>query len=544
MPLGRQWAKHKTIQAARAIATHDRYVDFGIRLWVVEQDPAGVEVLAGRPKVRLIRSHEFGGVLDSRTHRFVGPTKQPVVWYGSKEQVEAVIHDRDLLKPKLQVYGAEGSGKTRGVLAPWVVMRALEFTGQWVEIGVTAPTQLRLGTVVESLHSIMAPEWYSFHVNTGLFRLVNGTRIRCLSTTKRSEEGGSPIQGWDWAAAAGDEFQDSFAVNDDIEARGRRAPGGVYRRLNTLTSKDSSSFRTFRDAWNSNPLCETRRLEGITNPFVDPQHWQNLRTMLDERSYKRRVLALDVGPEQAVYHTFERPVNLRPVPQIGARNITEQLLRVAGFGAPLGLLIGHDPGNVRDVSLLLRAYSVGTDPEPHWYVVGEVVTEQSTTEVHGLKLAKLCQTLGVWGELAPYQRPLVIADPQSEFEARGQPHPTVYRTLKKLGFEIRSASPQKHRVPIEARIAMVVSLLRNAAGKSRLFIATDDRGRPAAPGLLEALEMAERDAAGAPETKVKNQRAKRKDYSDFTSALGFALWRLERERVNPRPKVTDYATTS
>ena len=51
----------------RAVASSfDRYVDMGIVLHVVTQDPAGRELIAGAPKVRIVRTHYRGGIIDAK----------------------------------------------------------------------------------------------------------------------------------------------------------------------------------------------------------------------------------------------------------------------------------------------------------------------------------------------------------------------------------------------------------------------------------------------------------------------------------------------
>src|SRR5690606_25125431 len=102
---------------------------------------------------------------------------------------------------------------------------------------------------------------------------------------------------------------------------------------------------------------------------------------------------------------------------------------------------------------------------------------------------------------------------------------------KLAGFKALSAAYNakgegKGRVPKEARIEMVCRLLCNAAGERRLFVACDERRQPAAPRLVAALELSERDEAGKAETQRKNKQ----DLSHWPAALGYALWPYERLR--------------
>ena len=69
----------------------DRFVDFGLELRVVRGDAAGVEVLPGKPPLALVRTVRLGGVWDRALRRFVGETKDPIVWYLSKRQAAIVL---------------------------------------------------------------------------------------------------------------------------------------------------------------------------------------------------------------------------------------------------------------------------------------------------------------------------------------------------------------------------------------------------------------------------------------------------------------------
>src|SRR5690606_34881142 len=94
---------------------------------------------------------------------------------------------------------------------------------------------------------------------------------------------------------------------------------------------------------------------------------------------------------------------------------------------------------------------------------------------------------------------LVRADPYSD-SSEEHPDRGVYTAWKLAGFKALSAAYNakgegKGRVPKEARIEMVCRLLCNAAGERRLFVACDEHRQPAAPRLVAALELSERDEA-------------------------------------------------
>jgi len=497
----------------------DRYVDFGVRLHVVQHDPHhGVEVIPGMAPVVSTAVHEFGGLLDTRTLQWVGPSERPRIWYASEAQAKLLLQQEGA--PKVLCFGGMGAGKTR-TLAPWLLLRALELTGLGVELGGTAPTHERLGMLVEALGELMPASWFTYRAKDRLFLLRNGVRIRLVATTPRSAALGSPIQGWSWAACVSDEIQDSMGADADIEARGRKAPKGVYRRFCTATQKESPEWRTFRDRKKSTGNWAVERLEGSSNAFVWPAYWESLRDEYDDRTYRRLVLAQDVGPERAVYPSWSRDDNLRPVPQVGARDITHA--RVGAHG-----LVGHDPGTLQDVSLLLKCYSVRG--EDHWYVVDEITTHQTTAEEHVAVVRKRLQER--WDLQWPgedEQKVLVRCDPQGDSDNKTDR--SVYTTWRLAGFAIKSAAytpkgQPKGRVPKDAGIEMVCRLLCSASGKRRLFIACDDKRTPAAPKLVEAIELSERDEGGKAESKVKGKT----DFSHWPAALRYALWPYERTR--------------
>ena len=515
------WRLRQARSTIERLTSDERYVDFGVRIYTVRQDPHGTEVYSGRPKVSYTAQRDFGGMLDCRTCSFVAPSENPVIWFAGEAQIPLLLRADD--KPtRTLCYGAEGAGKTR-VLGMWLVMRALEFTGQPVEVGATAPTGKRLQVLQKVLREIMPTDWYTWRAHEGVFLLKNGVTVRLAATKKYSEDVGSPVQGWDWAASASDELQDSLGANDDIEARGRRAPHGVYRRLCTATAKDSTYWRNWRDKAIASGHWGVERLIGPSNPFVFASYWRTIKGVLSARAYARRVLAQDVASELQIYHTFDRAKHIRPIPQIGAKDVTrEALARWQPRGGMIPeMLIGHDPGVRQDVSVMLKAYQVGNDGYC-WWVVDELTTDQTTAEQHATKLKEKLQREYQLQYDGPHMpKAVVICDPANEHESKDQPHLSTYRVFRRIGFDIKSAAPTKpFCVPQRAGVEMVLTLLENAEGKSRLFIVPGK-----APRLIQALEESEMQLDGSLDPKRKG----RNDLTHWPAALRYALWRIERE---------------
>lgn len=521
----------KTIREARELTRGgDRYVDFGIELHVVRRDPDGAEFIEGRPRLRILRTHRFGGLLDTRTLEFVGPSREPLVWYCSEQQEGLLLHDGDRA-PRQLVYGSMGAGKTQ-VLAMWLILRSIAMTGIICACGATAPTEERVNLIADAVKEKLRGDLYQHWRKAKEIRLANGVTIQMRSTTERSKETGNPVQGQTWFCCGSDEIQDSISADHHIEMRGRGAPKGIYRRLNTATAKDDPPWRDYvaeRKHGKAAALWQIEHLLGPENPFTFPTYWEHLKATLSPRNYQRLVLAQDVPPENRVYVTWDRDVNLRPVPAVGARNVTQRIL--GKYGRNLHMLIGHDPGEIYDVSILLQAYELPGLAHHVWFVVDEFTTERTTTEQHATQLRDYLRS--EWQMQWPDEdepKVLVRCDPHGESESR--PDRSVYLQFKKLGIPIRAAAytakgKGSGRIDREARIEMVCRLLQSASGESRLYVACDEHKKPLAPRLVEAFERQERDEAG----RAEAQRKGKNDQSHWTAALGYGLWAEEKLRL-------------
>jgi hypothetical protein len=499
---------------------------------VVAQDvEGGEEFLPGLPPLRPVAIEHLGGMLDTVTRKLAGPSECPVVWYVGERQASILLR-RDPDRSRTLLYSSEGGGKTV-LMSQWLILQVVWLlqAGEPGAIGATAPTHERLQTLVKAIgeripidgpKSRKAGAWATYYTEQREFRFASGHFIQCRSTKKQSEATGSPIQGFTWKASGDDELQDTAAngADPDIEMRLRGARTSY--RMCTATAKDSPSWRTFRDAKQTSPNWSIERLSYLETPFIWPDHWQRAMQEMSPREWQRRGLALDVGPERMLYHTWDREKNLRPVPRIGAKDITS---RVIGAAA----LVGHDPGKLFDVSLLLRCYEV--QGRRLWWVEDEYTSESTTIDQHiaGFK-AYLQDKHGLQYPDPTEPQVLVRCDPYSD-SSDNAPDRGVYTAWKLAGFKALSAAYNKQglgkgRVPKEARIEMVCRLLCNAGNERRLFVACDDRRAPVAPRLVESIELSERDEAGKAETQRKNKR----DLSHWTAALGYALWSYERLR--------------
>lgn len=540
-----------------------RYFDLGVTLTVVDMDRAkAAQYEAGNgprpalPPVRAIRTHYLGGMFDTWTKSFCGPSLAPKQWQCSIDQEHLILHDDDRPLYSL-IQGSEGAGKTAS-LCMWLWLRVLEHAGTSVEIGGTAPTNARLKKIEKGIAEHWAPHWATHGMTDHVYRTAAGPVVQLVSAHQRSEAAGSPIQGDNWAACASDELQDHHERDADITARGRSAPGGRYKRLCTSTFKDSSAWRDYRSRCEDAPDWSVTRMVGLNSPFIWPAHWERFkRNGITSREYQRRVLALDVGPESQLYFSWARvtehnePANLRAIP-LGAEDVTSEVLadhRPHGTG-PIGLLVGHDPGKRQHVSVFLKAYRFPDDVRrrdmrPRWFVVDEVTTPDATVHTHAQEVLKRARERWNVNRLDFRGRPsegssqlLVRIDPHTR---SGDEHPgsDVYATWRSMGMLAKAAAYQPNStkpqtIKRESRIDMINTLLCSLSMSGpdvrRLFVACDDRktpAEPAAPMLVKAFETMERDQAARAEAGRKDAD----DLSHWPCAVGYALWQLEHARA-------------
>jgi hypothetical protein len=511
-------------------------VDMGVELVVVTADPNGDELLEGKPKLRVLRCHRFGGMLDTRATPpdIVSKSLRPQRWFCSEDQEQVILHGDE---PNGQlVYGSEGSGKTT-VTALWHYVRWTEAIGQGREGGQTAPTKKRLKMVRDELFRLFPPTWYQYLKSENLIVFCDGTRLQLMHTRARSEAEGSPIQGFNWSWCAREEGQDQVERHDDIESRGRAAKNGKYKQLITATAKDSPRWREFRDMLVSSGQWVRRTLLGRRSPFVPPDFWDAKKLTMSPREYRRRVLAEDVELELAVYYGWERGRNLIKLPDL-YQDLTAAILTDYGSytrpGSRFTLLACHDPGNIFNTTEVLRLVLFGKTPV--WFVVGELQTRQTTQREHALALRKyLADEFGTdiidprFGpEAGTCDKCAVFADPHGRGEGATD-YQTVYMAMQQAKLDVFSPAPMTKRIKRTARVEMVNRLLSDAAGSTRLYVAADELGKPRAPALVDAFETLEKRAGDD-----DPEGYRRKDEDDKThapAALAYGLWPFEQEAI-------------
>ena len=553
------WAERRQEKQIASLLHADRF-DMGVRVHVVRRNPDAPHLIPGVP-LEIVRTHDRGHMCrvylenGKRRASWCGPSNYQTVWYVSEHAEEVIFHPGTLPKWQL-VQGSEGSSKTVSI-AQWLYLNGvLPYVGMDTEAGFTAPIEKR----IEHVRREAARHWpagtYRYNVAQKLYTFFAGPRVQLVSAHIRSEAEGSPLQGYSFVVVASDELQDHHALDADIISR-NRDPRGTGKRLASSTFKDSTDWRNFKASAESNPDWFIRRLLGRDSPFISPEHWERMKRGMTDREYRRRVLAEDVGPERQLYYSWKRHLeiggkvaagNLRPRP-LNATDVTRREL--ARYASNAGLLIGHDPGKRQHVSIFLKAYEFPGDnrrdaqnrplpPLVRWFVVDEVTTPECTVEAHVAQVLERirakwkCNLLDAYTGGPSQNAPTALCriDPHT---TSGTEHPgrTVYSQWRRAGIQTMAAAYNDQQKPtpikVEERIDLLNTLLCNVDDERRLFVLSDDGGtNPAAPELVKAFESMERDEAGNAEWERKDAS----DRSHWPSAVAFALWLIEKPRID------------
>jgi hypothetical protein len=539
------------------VTAADRFIDISVRLHTVVSDPNGQILIEGKPPLRIVKTRELGGMLDTKARVLVPIDRallSPREWFCSVEQDEILFGGAGKAPAQL-VEGSEGSGKTT-VLAQWHYIQWLSHLGEGREGLQTAPTNLRLGLVKREIGKLWRPEWYRYVTRKDFvgYELIDGSAIRMVSTHRQSEAGGSPIQGFNASWAGADEKQDQIEVHDDIEARGRDSRDGVFPQLATATVKDSTEYRKLKEritsggAWRKRELLVCRSINGslefeMVSPFITRAFVEAKKLTLSVREFRRRFFAEDMPPELAVYYEWLRARNLRAIGS-DARDVTSAILSPYGSymspGARFTLAAGHDPGAIFNTTEVARLLVI--DAVPRWVVVGEFQTKQTTALEHARLFREyVCDTFDVERRLTgpdgnffhdpESSKIATFVDPHGKGEAQTD-YQTVYGAFQANGMDVFNPAPMTGRIKRSARIEMVNRLLGGTAaapGVARILIAKAPNGDPAAPRLVEAFErLIKRPGDDNPEG------ARRKDEDDRThapAALGYLTWPFEQQAL-------------
>jgi hypothetical protein len=505
----------------------DRYVDIGVDLHVVRADPKGKPLIDGcRPMIELREPYQFGGIVDTKAEppRIVDISEKPQQWFCSEDQEQIILHPDDAPVGKL-AKGGMGAGKTTaGVI--WTYLRWLENLGTLDEMGITAPTETRLSLVFNEMFKMFPRNWWRYNSESKILTLCDEFRVRGVSTHRQSASQGSRLQAFNWVALLADELQDSIDEFVHMMARLRSKRDGRAKRLATVTAKDDPAFRALEAQMLESGIWQLHTLLGPSSPFINPEHWDNMKRLMTQRDFLRLVMAQDLPSESRLYSSFDRKENVRPIP-LGARKITSVVLSRKTGNPRHALLFGNDPGTAKAGTVFLDAYDIRG--EVWWWVRGELFTLHETTEQHAVKTLDICRKQ--FGVNVRPDAEIAHGRAQPVGQSEDKPDLDLYRIYKRVGLDVRAAQYKKDgtgtgHIKKESRIGMVNMLFCDASGRRRLYIECDDRGVPVAPQLVAALETMERDDKGRAEHEEKNVRH---DKSDLPAALGYALHAFEKE---------------
>lgn len=527
----RTWKARQLRQKARQLLNDGhRDIDFSAHFIPVGRGAEGLEdsFRVGGPWVSATDGLDVwaGGELDTLIRQWAGPRNEnkSATYYFGEAQRDPLMFGED---PKIRRYvcvGSMGSGKTE-ILARWLVRMAFKFRN--VMIGVFAPTGDRRRIIYKKVRKLLLPEWIAdIRTTVGEVELHNGVVFKFVALKEYSKEVGSPAAGLDLVAAGIDEEQDCPQDGlDEVEMRGREAADGYFPVLSTCTLKDTPAWRERKQLYEARDDCIVQRMLLVDNPFVALAYIDGLRKSLSPRAYRLRVEARDAAPERAIYPDFSRGTHLRPRPRLGPRDVTEQIV-----GKPF--LLGHDPGTLHHVTLFLKAWMLPGMERHTWWVLGEITSDGARVSAH---IDAVTKWLHDWSGAKP-EDCLVVADPYTaSTQDKERPDVSIYKRWLKKTYKIRPAAYSKNIrgpskpgvVPKKAGIEVVNSLIATESGDTWLYIDTTDQGLPCAKKLVGALEMAEYNEAGEPETERKD----RYDLSHWPAALRYALFPWEKVRL-------------
>lgn len=525
-----------------------QYVNFSVEIHVVDRR----HVLD--PTLDPLHREHYGGLYDPEALLWSDEAPYPAkIWQVSESQYDLIkALERALVGGGASRYvfvGGMGSGKTEGQARMAAFLSFFITNGN---VGMVAPVRPRLGILRDKFCSILHPSWVLERRDHTVdeppyVRLVSNVRYQFVAAKAGSGTTGNPIQGHDWQAGIMDEEQDiaSEAVSH-VALRGRAAVDGCYPMISTCTIKDTVEFRDRLAQYEADPGIVLRSVSLLENPWIAPRYIEELRSKMSPRRWAQLVEGKPQPPERATYQ-FTRAVHVKPRPLIGAVDVTRHVCNA-------DMLIGHDPGELCDVSIMLKCYEMrlaASDGLParvvrNWWVVDEWTTERTTTEQHVARLREHLQSqwrmqmIHVTRDGIEYlndSEPFVHVRTDPHDAGEGKPFGTVVKYFRLAHFDIRPAVYRNSKNPSEAgkpgvvrresRIEVVNTLLMNAQGETRLYLDCNERGYPKAPQLATALEMSERDEFGRAEFQRKGEH----DLSHWPSALGFALYPYERARV-------------
>lgn len=495
-------------KARKALLVDGRFKEMGMQFRVWERGPDGPRPAELLPTV-------YGGLYDRLLGRYVAPPSVIHEVPVTRAQVPFVTStDKGIIREML--LGAPGAGKTFALGAIGARWTAERCNSTYGAVGATNDRRMILW---KRLLAIFMPwGWVEDVVDrTKEIRLWNGVVWQVLAGTPPSQRSGSPIQGRDWSRAIVDEHQSiSKESHQEIDARGRRA-GKAYRVASSATNQTHlPEFRVDLERFKTQANHRIHRVAGKENPFVDPEFYENLRSRYSARDYEAIIEGKDVPPEAMVYHQFSYTHNVRPRFAHGV-DITRKLTKKV-LGKAYDFIAAQDFGVIVNATEILKAYECPETGEALWWVIDEIVSIRELTSTHARKVRGRYPSDGL----------IMIADPHVNSKDVDK---SDYAQVRNEGIEIIRARDGK--IPIEARVSMMNALLRDADGRSRLFIDVDSHGDARAPKLVQAFLTETREENG----RTEGRKDLANDWSHYPCAVGYGLFRFEKLRARAHDSI-------
>lgn len=475
----------------------NRFIDLGVQLRVHQRGKDGAEPGALLPRV-------YGGRYDRIAREYVGPPERIVEVSCHAGQVPLLTFDEPGVARVLAL-GAPGGGKTFAIIRR-ALLNGLSLPNSIG--GLVAPTGDRRQILWRDFIELVEPLGWIDDVSFTRKEIIlaNGAVVQVLAAKKSSNQYGSPLQGRSWHWACVDESQN---VDDEsqleIDTRGRRA-GTKYVVFETATNAQVPSFRVRLEQYKASPVHRILRYSGQENPWVEPEYWERLRKLMSDRDYREKILAEDVPPELLIYPRFSFKETLRPLPNLP--DITQRVTNER-YGEPFKYIVAQDFGVLVTASIVLRCFG-GPKGERLWWAVDEITSYQGVTaDLHARKL------LGRYS----VEDFLVVADPHFNSKDADK---SDYNLFRREGLKIVPAATGK--ISKKHRIAMLNTLLEDASGVRRFFIACDNNRNPECKKLAESFMTLQYNEAGEPEKDKKDYR----DRTHWSVAAGYGVFPWER----------------
>lgn len=502
-------------EAEKVLDGQRRYVDLAVRLRILDED--------GAPGPHLPRV--LGGRWDTWELRWVTPQPadlEVVEWTIQVQQLALLELPDDVLFVAL--FSGRQAGKTYAAVLD-LVLDVIRSPGR--DFAIISLDFKASRDPEKTFSALLSPTWGVKPVKTDrAYLFPHGARV-----VFRSEEAIESVRGPSLKRILMDEAA-YMAHESFVTAVGcGGASAGFRLALATTPKRDQRWIRDIDSKWGSNkdgtpkdPECRIIRFDSERNPRRNKKLLAKLKQQLPPDLYDQEFRGLLVPPQHAVYYLFKRETHEKDlrleIPRWTdyTREFTQREFKVAcdrvagwDFGIE-AVVVGKIYRRRQDVTDEFGRIHSG------WVealqVVGEVVSDRTTTEQHALDVKKIYGT-----SIA------IFCDAMGAHEnadGKGASSPKI-RLLDQAGFAyVRPVGSVNPRV--ENRIVGVNRLLKNAEQQTRLWILPG-----AAPNLLEALENQERGPDGKP---LKNTRGRAKGgtedgkvgYEHPVDALGYLVW--------------------